>query len=155
MKTSWFSWTVKRVKISKKYLSNGTTSNELIHKQGRRGQPLQGTGSHCLGPRRRRRRRDRGRRGQPPQGTGSHCLGPRRRRRRRDIGRRGQPPLGTGSHCLGPRRRRDLPIYPDLESLSVPKTSIQMNFRKQLLFHIVTSLNFYDSNWIFVIFAFF
>ena len=35
---------------------------------------------------------DRGRRGQPPQGTGSHCLGPRRRRRRRDIGRRGQPP---------------------------------------------------------------
>ena len=45
---------------------------------------------HCLGPRRRRRRRDRGRRGQPPQGTGSHCLGPRRRRRRRDRGRRGQ-----------------------------------------------------------------
>ena len=26
-------------------------------------------------------------------GTGSHCLGPRRRRRRRDKGRRGQPPL--------------------------------------------------------------
>ena len=32
--------------------------------------------------------------------TGSHCLGPRRMRRR-DKGRRGQPPQGTGSHCLG------------------------------------------------------
>ena len=42
---------------------------------------------------------DKGRRGQPPQGTGSHCPGPRRRRR--DKGRRGQPPLGTGDTAWG------------------------------------------------------
>ena len=37
-----------------------------------------GRGATAWGREEWRRRRDRGRRGQPPQGTGSHCLGPRR-----------------------------------------------------------------------------
>ena len=52
----------------------------------------QGTGSHCPGPR--RRRRDKGRRGQPPTSSGSHCPGSRRRRGR-------QRPAGATSHKLG------------------------------------------------------
>ena len=64
-----------------------------------------------------KRRRDRGRRGQPPQGTGSHCLGPRRQERSRqrplfgaeDVESRlagatsqeAESNLRTGSHCLG------------------------------------------------------
>ena len=55
------------------------------------------------------RRRDKGRRGQPPQGTGSHCLGPRRRRRRRDRGRRGQPPhTGDGEPLPEPKMRNQV-----------------------------------------------
>ena len=42
-----------------------------------------GRGATAWGREEWRRRRDRGRRGQPPQGTRSHCLGPRRLRRQR------------------------------------------------------------------------